>query len=430
MNDEVRQHLRFNWIANLIDGGFFGLAIGFASWVTVIPLFVSTMTSSAILIGLIPAIHNMGWQLPQLLVAKRLNKMKRFKPMVVIMTIQERVPILGFAVVALLIPTLGNQICLVLTFFLLIWQGLGAGFTAAPWQNMIAKIILPKQHGTFYGVQSATANLLASLSAVLAGIILAHWDSPKDFVICFLLAFGALIVSWLALASTREPESQIVEVEDDSARSFWHNIGSILKKDTNFRWFLIARMLSQAATMAFGFYTVYAVRKLGLSVVTVGIMTGVYTGTQIAVNPIMGWLGDRWSQRSVMEIGVICASLSALLAWLAPSPQWFYLVFILAGIGNVATWTVSLAMILKFGRESERPSYIGMANSLVAPATILAPLLGGWLAQILGYPAAFITAAVGGISTAGILHWLVVDPAAHRPASGYPAIVDTASSEK
>jgi hypothetical protein len=28
------------------------------------PLFVSTFTDSAILIGLVPAIHNMGWQLP------------------------------------------------------------------------------------------------------------------------------------------------------------------------------------------------------------------------------------------------------------------------------------------------------------------------------------------------------------------------------
>jgi MFS family permease len=430
MKDEVRQHLRFNWIVNLLDGAFFGFAIGFASFVTVLPLFVSTMTSSAILIGLIPAIHNMGWQLPQLLVAKRMSKMKRFKPMVILMTIQERVPFLGFAAVALLIPILGSQVCLIMTFILLVWQGLAAGFTAAPWQNMIAKIILPKQHGTFYGAQSAIANLLASLSAVLAGIILARWNSPQDFVICFLLACASLAVSWIALASTREPESHIVEVVGGQAPSFWRNIGSILKGDANFRWFLIARMLSQAATMAYGFYTVYAVRTLGLSVVAVGIMTGVYTGTQIAANPIMGWLGDRWSKRSIMEIGVIAAALSALLAWLAPTPEWFYLVFILAGIGNVATWTVSLAMILQFGSESERPSYIGMANTLVAPATILAPLLGGWLAQFSGYSTAFMVSALGGIITAGILHWLVADPAASRLATDVSPIIESAPGEK
>ena len=37
---------------------------------------------------------------------------------------------------------------------------------------------------------------------------------------------------------------------------------------------------------------------------------------------------------------------SALVAWWAPSYEWFYLVVILAGIANVAVWTVGLAMTL------------------------------------------------------------------------------------
>jgi len=63
-----------------MDGAFFGLAIGFASFVTVLPLYVRTMTSSAILIGLVPAIHSVGWQFPQLFTARRVAKQKRFKP--------------------------------------------------------------------------------------------------------------------------------------------------------------------------------------------------------------------------------------------------------------------------------------------------------------------------------------------------------------
>lgn len=51
MNAEISRNLRYNFIVNLLDGGFFGFAMGFASFVTVIPLFVSTMTASAILIG-------------------------------------------------------------------------------------------------------------------------------------------------------------------------------------------------------------------------------------------------------------------------------------------------------------------------------------------------------------------------------------------
>jgi hypothetical protein len=39
------------------------------------------------LIGLIPAIHNMGWQLPQRLLAKRISRMEKVKSYVVKATI-------------------------------------------------------------------------------------------------------------------------------------------------------------------------------------------------------------------------------------------------------------------------------------------------------------------------------------------------------
>jgi len=406
---EIRGSLKHNLIYNLIDGGFFGMAIGFASFVTVLPLFVSNMTDSPILIGLIPAIHSMGWQLPQLLIADRVARLSRYKPMVLWLTIQERLPFLGLAAVAWFLPRIGNKIGLVVTFTLLIWQGLGGGVTATAWQSMIAKIIPPDRRGTFYGAQSAAANLLASISAILAGYLLENLPNPQNYVACFLLACVSMTISWFALAQTREPE-RIPSNIPPNRSAFWQGLGSILRRDMNFRWFLAVRMLSQFAIMAFAFYTVYAVRTLGMSEISVGLMTGVYLGTQIAVNPLMGWLGDHWGHRTLLEAGALAAAASALLAWWAPSPDWFYLVFILAGIATVSVWTISLAMILEFGEEADRPAYIGLANSLIAPATILAPFVGGWLAELAGYPAAFFASSIGGLGTALILHLLVRDP--------------------
>src|SRR5512138_1362438 len=100
LSPELQRNLRHNFIVNLLDGGFFGFAIGIASFVTVIPLFVNTLSSSTILIGLIPAIHAMGWQLPQLLTGHRVSRLARFKPMTLFMTVQERIPFLGLAVIA------------------------------------------------------------------------------------------------------------------------------------------------------------------------------------------------------------------------------------------------------------------------------------------------------------------------------------------
>src|SRR5574338_1324792 len=134
----TRKHLRYNVSVNLLDGGFFGLAIGFASFSTILPLFVASMTDSATLIGLVPAIHGAGWLLPQLFTATHTSRLRRYKRTVLTMTIHERLPFLGFALVALLLPTIGLQVGLILTFMLLIWQGLGGGFTANSWTSMIS----------------------------------------------------------------------------------------------------------------------------------------------------------------------------------------------------------------------------------------------------------------------------------------------------
>src|SRR5512146_893063 len=75
----VRRNLRFNFTIGMLDGGFFGLGMGFASFSAIIPLFVNHLTSSALLIGLIPAIHNIGWQLPQLLMAGWMTRFRRYK---------------------------------------------------------------------------------------------------------------------------------------------------------------------------------------------------------------------------------------------------------------------------------------------------------------------------------------------------------------
>lgn len=406
---QILKHLRFNVTVNLLDGAFFGFAIGFASFVTIIPLFVSTLTGSAILIGLIPAIHSVGWQLPQLFTSHRVARQKRYKPMVLLMTTQERLPFLGLALVALLAPRLPVDLTLALVFFLLVWQGLGGGFTATAWQSMIGKIIPSERRGTFFGAQSASANALASLGAVLAGWLLVRFVGPLDFALCFLLAFLAMAISWIFLSLTREPAHQPPDIPV-TATAYWSGLREILRQDRNFRWFLLVRMASQFAIMGTAFYTVYAVNQLGMSEMVVGLLTGALLATQILANPIMGWFGDRYSHRGAMLAGILAGIFSALLAWWAPTPAWFFPVFILAGIANVAIWTVSLAMIQEFGQEIQRPAYIGLANTLIAPATFIAPLIGGWLAGVAGYPATFIVSAVCGLLTLAMLYISVQDP--------------------
>ena len=405
-NEVIR--LRINYASGLLDGAFFGGGIGFASFATVLPLFISTMTDSAMLIGLISALHVMGWQIPQLLVANRVARMQRFKPMVMLMTVHERIPFLGLAVIALFYSQLGPTPAVILTFLMIAWQGFGAGFTANPWQNMIGKVIPSSYLATFFGLQSSAANLVSSGTAILAGLILDQQGFPVNFATCFLLCSGFLVLSYIALGFTIEPVSQNVIAREDQA-PIWHSMRRILREDRTFVWFLVSRSIVQFGTMAFGFYSVYAVKRLGAGEVSVGILTSVLMITQMIANPLLGWLADHWSRKGTLEIGSLAIFASALLAWFAPSVEWLYPAMVLAGLANTAFWTVVMAVALQFGKDEDRPTYVGMANTLVAPATIIAPLLGGWLADSGGYQITFIVAAVAGLLSTLSIHLFVPD---------------------
>jgi MFS family permease len=404
----------FNTVVNVLDGAFFGSAIGFASFITIIPLFVSQLTDSPILIGLIPAIHSVGWQLPQLLTASRVRRLTRYKPMVLAMTIHERLPFVALALLAWLLPGLERTTALLLVFTLLIWQGLGGGWTATVWQSMIAKIIPVSWRGGFFGAQSSAASLLASVTAVAAGQILERYESPFDFALCFILASVGMGLSFVFLASTREQKHAPV-LSDGIQTRLRDDIRRILSTDSVFQRFLLVRMIFQLGTAAFSFYAVYAVGELGASTGLVGWLTGVLIFGEVIANPLLGTLGDRKGHRLVLLLGALAGFLSSALAgWLTSIPAWFA-IFALAGIAYVVAWTTTMVLSLGFGTAAEQATYIGMSNTLIAPVTLAAPLLAGWFIDAFGYATMFKASTLVFLVAAVLsLNMLRLQPAA-RP---------------
>jgi MFS family permease len=388
----THKHVRFNAIVNILDGAFFGSALGFASFTTIIPLFVSQLTDSAILIGLAPAIHSIGWQLPQIFTANRIRRLSRFKPMTLAMTIHERTPFLGLALIAWFLTDLELTTALLLTFIMLVWQGFGGGYTGNVWQSMIAKIIPISWRGSFFGLQMAAVNLFASGTAVAAGWILDSYDTPIDFAICFALASVGMVLSFVFIASTREEEHPPV-IPSGTQSHLWEDVKRILTTDTIFQRFLAIRIIYQLGFVAFSFYAVYAFEELGVTATQVGFLTAILIFTRVIINPLFGMLGDRKGHWLVLFIGTLAALSSTILAgWVNLTPLWFG-IFALAGIANVVAWTTTMVLTLGFGKEAEQATYIGLSNTLLAPATLISPFIAGWIIQSFGYTMMFRSSA-------------------------------------
>ena len=225
------------------------------------------------------------------------------------------------------------------------------------------------------------------------------------------MAAVGVALSYVCLSSLREPERDGAAEASETA-PFWPSMRAILARDRSFRWYLVSRSLAQFAMMASAFYMIYAVRRLGMSEATAAVMTSVLFITQVIANPGIGWLSDHWNRKGVLEIGALILALGPLLAWLAPSQGWFAVVFVLAGTANAIYLILGLVFTMQFGSSDEdRPLYFGMANTFTAPVTILAPLVGGWLADTQGFQSTFWAAALAGALALGVMHFLVQEPA-------------------
>ena len=395
---DLQAKLRHNAIVNIGDGSLFGFGLsGMASYVTIVPLFLSYLTESTALIGFVATLFYMGWQMPQLFVSNYVAGLRRYKPMTLAMTLIERVPYFGLALVAVAIPTIGADAALLLTLLLLGIQSLGGGFTGTAWQSLISKIMPPHRLGTFFGIQSACVNLFGAGGALLASVILERLEFPHSFSLLFFVAGISLMISFVFLALTYEPASESHNVvERANWREFGGRLREILRENDNFRWFLIARALTALSLTAVSFYTIYGIRRFDMSPELAGALTSVLLVANTLTSTVIGWIGDRWGHRRVLIAANLLTILAIGIVIFAPDVTWLAVVFALTGMVNSSQWSTMMTITVQFSSVAERPFYIGLANTLIAPVTIFAPIIGGWLVDAVSFELVFSIFAVAG----------------------------------
>ena len=384
------------------------------SQTTILPLLVNELTDSKIAVGLIPAVYSTGFLLPQLFTANYTESLRRKKPFIVLWSaIGERTPYLLIAIALWLFAVNAPVLALVLIYLnLLISSGTGGALSPA-WYDMIAKVIPLKRRGIWMGVGSGGGAFMGIAGAALAGWFLTHFEYPMQYVLCFLVAGVFQFISWGCLALTREPESETVK-EHTGLREYFKKLPGLLRRDHNYLAFLVTRSVMNLGMLASGFYIVYGAEKFGLSGAQVGWLTAVLVGTQALLNLLLGMLGDRFGHKIVLTVGTLAVALAALTALLMQNPAVLWLIFILLGTAMAADSVAGFSIIVEFGAPEDRPTYIGLTNTLLAPARALSPILGGWLAASLGYNWLFGTALAAAAGAALLLIWWLKEPR-HQP---------------
>jgi MFS family permease len=407
---EIQRNFRWNFGVNLADGALFWFGLSFAAPGTIMPLYVSHLTDSRMLIGLISAITSAGWYLPQLLTANYVEAMPVKKKMVInVGLFSERLPFIVMAASIFLLAARNPNLALVWFFLTLTWHTVGAGIVAISWQDMLAKVIPVNYRGRLLGIANALGTAAGVAGAAAAAAILARYPFPTNFAICVSLMAVFVLASWLALSLTREPP-QRSNKPVISLREYLRRLPDVLRRDRNFAAFLLSRVVAVFGRMAIGFVTVYAVQRWHLSDSQAGFYTTMLLAGEAAAYVGAGWLGDRYGHKLVQEISLVLCVLSMAIAVVAPSPAWIYAVFAAIGALIAAEVVSSIGISMEFGTPEERPTYMGLANTIPGLFSAVAPLLGGWIASRANYTVLFATALLLSAAAWATLHWLVKEP--------------------
>jgi MFS family permease len=321
----------------------------------------------------------------------------------------ERLPIFLLAPAVYFLAIGQPVLTLALFFVLYTWHNIGAGIIIVGWQDMIAKVIPVEKRGRFFGVSSFIGNGAGILGALAVPFVLGKFTFPLGYVFSFAVAGALFFLSWVSLSLTREPAIHSSK-PPVSQLNYLRSLPEILRRDRNFRTYLLSQIIFSLSGMSTGFLVVYATQIWNLPDAEAGgFIIALQIGLTLA-NLFFGFLADRKGHKLNLEFCWLLSALALVLAILAPGHRWFFLVFFLSGAANAGTFISGIAIVYEFTEAENRPTYIGLANTILGVIVAVAPLIGGWLAWVMSYRAMFILAALFGAVSWALLRFAVREP--------------------
>lgn len=400
-NREIARNYKWNFFWFTVDNMmFFFIFMGLSPY-TVLPFYLKHFTDSNILIALIPAIHIVGFALPQITMARFLKGTSERKKYVVLAASIQRLGILGLLILTILQPVLNIPAPLVvLLFFLtLIVQNVASGFYVPAWLDFLGRSI-PTRRGLLFGVSNFFGGLLGLGIGWLLTYLLDRFPYYQAMPWITGIAFAASLVSLTAILLWREtlpPRATMETIQKTSSRK-------TIRADGNFLRYLLWRGLMVMLDIATPFYTLSAMESLKLAGSQVGVFTILLSLSQTILNPLWGWLGDHKGFYNIVVIAAIAGSIAAFIAATAPALVVYYLVFILAGAMISGLQISNFNLVFEFSPPNLVPMYTAVSQLALSPISGIIPVLGGLIADKFGYLSDFwLAGGVGLISLAGLL---------------------------
>jgi Na+/melibiose symporter-like transporter len=395
-----KREVQRSFALNIFNGAIFNFAGRLIDPPLVLTWFVSQLSPSNLLVGLVAPLGQACWFLPQVFVSTHIQRVERKMP---IYSLTAVIRVLAWLLLATAVWFVPNQTFVLTSFFLLYsvaWSV--AGLAGLSFFDVLAKTIPVRQRGSLFAWRQFLGGVLGLGAGWVVKTVLNHpaLPFPRGNAFLFLLYGVTITPALVAFAAIREPPGETAPESVTLAEQL-RRARHFLRNDHVYRHYIGSCLALGLADIALPFYGIYAKKVLGAAEGMVGVYLATRVVAQLLFNLPWGWLSNRKGNRIVMQLMSIGSGLTALLGislvvvvgTLQPQGTWLpYLalpLFFLNGAVLPAKVLSGSNFLLELVSEAERPLYLGLSNTLTGTVVLISGL-GGLVVDLFSFAGLFI----------------------------------------
>jgi MFS family permease len=388
----------------VLENTGFLVAITFVGINTLLPTFVARLGGSTFLVGLITTCQSAGWLLPQLAGAGLCAGKSRMLPHILVPLYIGRPAFLVVGVLAALLGTGSSWLLLaVLYLALIVFYGTD-GLASVPWFELVAKTIPPDRRGRMFGTAQVAGGLGGMAVGALVAVVLKSpaLAFPLNYALLFAVSSAVFLLNLVPFFLVKEPVRAPGEAAPPgfAPRLFLRSLADIVRRDRNFARLIGSRLLLGIAMSVFPFYILFMDKAMSVDPARLGLFTSAQVFGGFVGGLAIGWLADHAGTRMVIRlsgaIGGIVPALALLMLAVRglPAAGLVYpavVLFVLMGaVGSINTIGF-MNYLMEIAPLEQRPSYLGLFNTLAGALLVIPPLMG-WLLSIASFGLIFALA--------------------------------------
>src|SRR5579859_310654 len=383
----VWDNLKRNYLGNYLHGMLGMTGFRLVNTPTFLPAYLHMISGSNAIVGLGLALQQVGGVISPIFGASRIEHRTKVMPAAMWMGGLARMAVLGIALSGWLLK--GNALVGSILGFMLMF-GIFMGAQRVVFSLLMAKVIPISRRGRLQAWRNATGSLIAAALAYVAGTYLIGPNVfgngyGTTFVLAVILTTAGLTALQLLLKEPEPPTTRSQSRFRDRMREF----PRLVTEDRAYAYFLLVQMLSSSARIATPFYILYAGASVHMTGKLLGGLSFAFIGADALSNLVWGYLGDKTGFRLVLLFSLVAWAASTVLLVEIHEPWAIFLAFFGLGAGQAGYNMSAQTMILEFGKRDDLPMRIAVSATAEAITATLAPLIGGQMADLLGYKTVF-----------------------------------------